>query len=131
VRADGRTRAKLPHEEADDGPPGELSSQSCEASAKTTSRPFDHPAADGVLKHTIHRAWSCGLHTMSHFDLSLHLNWGNAGCVARVSLDGEVPSNISECLLRRFEKATVPPFSGGSPVVQVRIINDRAWWDWL
>jgi hypothetical protein len=92
---------------------------------------FDQPAAQGALEHAMDRAWSCGLHTHSHFDLSVTLSWGNAGCVADVLLDAELPSDIGQCLVRRFGDASIRPFSGGSPSVQVRMTNDRAWWTWL
>ena len=109
----------------------ELRNTDCEWGPETTSRAFNRFAADGVLKQATDRAASCGLHSNDRFDLSLNMSWGHPGCVAWVSLEAELPNKISECLLRRFESATVPPFSGVLPSVQVRMTNDRAWWTWL
>jgi hypothetical protein len=106
----------------------ELVSAECKASSSSGGTPFNAAEADGILKYAMERAWNCGLHTMSHFDLGLTLEWGNTGCVASVVLQQELPSAIGECLIRQFEKAAVPAFGGKSPHVEVRMTNDRSWW---
>jgi len=122
---------RLPHESSGDDEGGaEVRNETCSDGEETTTAPFDQPVANGMLQHAMDRAWSCGLHTVSHFDLTLSLRWGNSGCVARVTLENEVPSTIGECLVRRFEGATIKPFSGASPSVVVRMTNDRSWWSY-
>jgi len=123
---------RLPHEDTDnDDPRGELHDGECSASSVRDAPAFDQPVADGMIKYAMDRDWSCGLHTGSHFDLTVTMSWGNAGCVADVTLDSDLPSDIGHCLLRRFSSATIQPFTGSSPSVQVRMTNDRAWWTWL
>jgi len=119
---------RLPHETPEGN---ELSDANCPAGVPSDDPPFDGAAAEGALKHAMDRAWSSGLHTASHFDLSITMSWGNAGCVAEVTLEEELPSSLAECLMRRFRDATIKPFRGQSPSVQVRMTNDRAWWTWL
>jgi hypothetical protein len=111
--------------------PNEFRNTDCAWSPETNTRAFSRLVADGALKDAMDRAVSCSVHASHHLDLSLNMSWGNAGCVARVTLETELPSNVRDCLLRRFATATVPPFSGVSPSVQVRMTNERTWWDWL
>jgi hypothetical protein len=131
VSSSGSQKASLPHEEPEPDARGELSDETCEQGADTADGPFDFDTANGMLQHSMDSAASCGLHTVGHFDLTLHVTFGNAGCVADVTLKSEVPSSIGECLLRRFKQTKVKAFSGAAPTAEVRMTNDRSWWSWM
>jgi hypothetical protein len=131
VSSGRRPPPRLPHETPEATAESEHHDGSCAWSSAANAPAFDVGVAEGAIQHAMERAARCGLHTRSHFDLSLTLSWGGSGCVAHVELESEVPNDVGECLVRRFSDATTKPFSGSSPEVQVRMTNDRFWWTWL
>ena len=108
----------------------ELNEVECEQAISPDAPPFDQSVATGMLESAMERAWNCGLHNASTFDLTLKVSWGTAGCVSNVELLSETPSSTGECLIRQFKKASIQPFSGGAPYATVRMTNDRSWWSW-
>jgi hypothetical protein len=112
------------------GPQARLSSAECKNAPAGTTAPFDHNAGDGAIKAGAERAWACGLHTTTAMNLKLVVTWAPAGCVSEVAIENEIPSSIGECLIRRFGLSSVPAFQGAPVSVRVRMIDDRAYFEW-
>ncbi len=123
-------RHELRASNARGGPQALLSSAECKNAPAGTTAPFDRSAGDGAIKAGAQRAWACGLHTTTAMDLKLVVTWAPAGCVSEVAIENKIPSSIGECLIRRFGQSSVPAFQGAPVSVRVRMIDDRAYFEW-
>jgi hypothetical protein len=126
----GSRRHELRASTADGGPQARLSSEECKNAPPGTTALFDRNAGDGAIKAGAQRAWACGLHTTTAMDLKLVVTWAPAGCVSEVAIENKIPSSIGECLIRRFGQSNVPAFQGAPVSVRVRMIDDRAYFEW-